>query len=383
MRLYTLACRNLIRRPIRTTLTVLGVTVAVAFTVALLSIGEGFLRSFEETILKYGTDVYITPRDEFLGIPVGVNGEHRPFPEDLAVEVGAMPNVRLALPILRIVDFGSTFTPLLVFGLPPDQFWQFKPLARLQEGRLWSSPTAKEAVAGYAVAAALKFRVGQNLILSGHNFRLVGILASTGEIDDSVVYVPLSVLQEIRGQPSTINEVLVRVSSIASLEQTVEALRARYPHLSVYTAAELFSQLMKLFSIAQAMHFSVASIGLLIGVLFVTSTMLMSVSERTREIGVMRALGASPRYIFLLILTEALLISSLAGVIGCLSGWALSHLLALVATRCFNLSLFRAAVSLRILVLSMAIALAVGGLAGLYPAWQITRLRIVEALRRE
>ncbi|MDI3280326.1 MAG: ABC transporter permease [Bacillota bacterium] len=383
MRLYTLACRNLIRRPVRTTLTVLGVTVAVAFTVALLSIGEGFLRSFEETILKYGTDVYITPRDEFLGIPVGVNGEHRPFPEDLALEVGALPNVRLALPVLRVLDLGSTLTPLLVFGIPAEQFWQFKPLARLQEGRLWSGPTAEEAVAGHAVATALKLQVGENLLLSGHNFRLAGILAPTGGIDDSIIYVPLPVLQEIRGQPSAINEVLVRVSSVSSLEQTVEALRARYPHLAVYTAAELFSQLMKLFSIAQAMHFSVASIGLLIGVLFVTSTMLMSVSERTREIGVMRALGASPRYIFALILTEALFISTLAGLVGCLGGWGLSHLLALVATRYFNLSLFRAAVSLRILALSMAIALAVGGVAGLYPAWQMTRLRIVEVLRRE
>jgi putative ABC transport system permease protein len=134
---------------------------------------------------------------------------------------------------------------------------------------------------------------------------------------------------------------------------------------------------------ARAIHLSVASIALLIGVLFVLSTMLMAVSERTKEIGTMRAIGVSRLTIFRLIVTESLITGVLAGCIGCLGGIGLSKLITWAIHAFAGAAFLEAVASPRLLGYGLLIAVLIGILAGLYPAWRITKTNIVEALRYE
>lgn len=383
MGMWRFALRNLLRRPSRTFLTILGVLVAVAFTVGILSISEGFLASFESTIVKYGADIYILPKEENMAMPFSTGVHSKLFPEKLAKEVSREPNVRTAVPVFRSLDLGPTMNPTLLFGVDPALFHELKPLAKLEAGQWLNDPEVEQALVGKKIAEAMALEVGSQISILERPFKVVGILQEMGTLDDSAVYLPIKVLQKIKGQPRLANEVRVRVKNLKALQNTVSLLRQKYPDLAVQTAAEILEQMMKLLTIAQALHFSIASISLLIGVLFVMSTMLMAVNERVREIGMMRALGTPRRYIFRMVLAESLAISVIAGIFGCIGGYFLSKAIAYLATQQFNLSLFPTMVSPRILAFGLGIALAVGGFAGLYPAWRISKINIVEALRYE
>jgi putative ABC transport system permease protein len=124
-------------------------------------------------------------------------------------------------------------------------------------------------------------------------------------------------------------------------------------------------------------------VSLLIGVLFILSTMLMAVSERVREIGTMRAIGVHRNFIFRMIITESTMTSLVAGAIGCFGGYLLSRVITFGISEGMNVSYLQAMVTPRIIVLGMVISLIMGVLAGLYPAWRISRSNIVEALRYE
>ena len=153
--------------------------------------------------------------------------------------------------------------------------------------------------------------------------------------------------------------------------------------LFAQTSEEIAGVVKNLISMARAIHLSVASIALLIGVLFVLSTMLMAVSERTKEIGTMRAIGVRRSTIFRLIVTESLITGVLAGGIGCLGGVGLSRLMTWAIHRFAGAAFLQAEASPRLLGAGLLIAVLIGILAGLYPAWRISKTNIVEALRYE
>ena len=241
-------------------------------------------------------------------------------------------------------------------------------------------------VIGAEIARSVKLQVDQTLPLKvgGFELRILGILKSTGGLDDYIVYAPLQDVQLALDREGWVTGAAVTVKDPTMAEETADAItNLSSEELFGQTSEQIAGVVKNLMSMARAIHLSVASIALLIGVLFVLSTMLMAVSERTKEIGTMRAIGVGRITIFRLIVTESLITGVLAGGIGCLGGVGLSRLITWAIHRFAGAAFLQAVASPRLLGAGLLIAVLIGILSGLYPAWRITKTNIVEALRYE
>jgi len=173
------------------------------------------------------------------------------------------------------------------------------------------------------------------------------------------------------------------VKDVARAEETASEISEKWTNVSAQTMTSVVDKLVDLVGIVRAAHMGLSTIALLIGILFILSTMLMAVGERVREIGTMRAIGAHRGFIFRIIVAESLVTSVIAGAVGCLGGYLLSQGITFVLSEFVGLTYFAPVVSTRIFLTGLAIALLVGVLAGLYPAWRISKTNIVQALRYE
>jgi len=385
-----LALKNLTRRRTRTILTILGVTVAISFTVGLLSITEGFMTSVNQSVQERREDIFVLP-EEVAGLPMPmIESYGARFPEDYCSQIQSISNVEAVYPVFSQSLYrtgGSMKDFIALNGVTPAFLTDLRPFLEVERGRLLQEGDEQVVVIGSTVAEAQGLEVRGILEVGEQLFEVVGVLKPSGGFDDMIAYAPIKALQEIYGEPEKITSAAVRVDDPDKAEETAtgitNAFASSSPRVVAQTMEELLGKMTDFLSTARAIHFSVASIALLIGVLFILSTMLMAVSERTKEIGTMRAIGTSRRSIFRLIVTESLIISLIAGGLGCLGGWLLSKLITYAIAKLAGVTFLEAIVSPRIFGTGLVIALLIGALAGLYPAWRISKVNIVEALRYE
>lgn len=393
---FRLALRNLTRRRTRTALTILGVAVAITFTVGLLSITEGFMNGFNMSAKERKEDIYVLPKGaRGLGSPLLVSSGAE-FSEQRVQDIGGVLNVKAVYPFYtRQIYFGdgtgSVMESFFVLdGVTPDFLVDLRPSLEVEAGQLLEQGDYLDdrlnVVVGAEIARSVKLQVGQTLPLEvgGLVPTVIGILKSTGGLDDYIVYAPLQDVQQALDREGWVTGAAVTVTDPTTTEETADAIsNLGSEEFYCQTSEQIAGVVKNLISMARAIHLSVASIALLIGVLFVLSTMLMAVSERTKEIGTMRALGVHRITIFRLIVTESLITGVLAGGIGCLGGVGLSKLITWAIHKFASAAFLQAVVSPRLLGFGLLIAVLIGILAGLYPAWRITKTNIVEALRYE
>jgi putative ABC transport system permease protein len=308
---------------------------------------------------------------------------HITFPEEYVNQISTYENVEVAVPVMEVAIFYGETVPLIVHGIPPLSFELVEPYADVEEGRLLREEDEWAMLLGYALAKDKNLDVNEIINIAGRNFTVVGILKRTGGFEDSLARVPLKKLQEVYGREGLVNFALIKVKDINNIDQTTKMIENEFPELSALTVEELVAQTNELLGIARAIHLSVASVSLLIGILFVFCTMLMAVSERVHEIGILRAIGAARIYIFKLIVIESIIISLIGGAIGCVGGFALSKVINFALVELIGVAFIETIVSPRLIIAGLIIALFVGGFAGLYPAWKASKQNILEALRYE
>lgn len=388
MGILRLAAKNLTRRRSRTALTIMGVAMAIAFTVGILSISEGFMVSFTHSIQQRGEDIVITSKEAgelplFLGAASLSN-----FDKDILDRISALDNVRSVFPLYQhTLHIGQAPSPLPlaapILGVTFDYVPQARPFLKPEQGRLLRPGDGDVLVLGAGIAQAQGFKLGSRVPVRNGELEVVGILAPAGGLEDILSYAPIDSLQRLYGEQGQVNSAAVMVMEPARAEATARLINDAIPQVHAQTLNALLSNIVDLLKMARAIHFSVASVALLMGVLFILSTMLMAVGERVREIGTMRAIGAHRTVIFRIIVTESLVIGLIAGVIGCIGGFVLSRAITYGISQALDVAFFRAMVTPRILAVGMLIAVLIGVLAGLYPAWRTSRVHIVEALHYE
>ena len=387
MAIIKLAARNLTRRPARTVLTILGVSVAISFTVGILSISEGFMASFENSLAKQGADIIIVPKEAEAYPYPDVAAFVGSFPEALVDEIEQVDNVKAVYPVFTAIPMTALPEKIgaipILNGVTPDYFTEVTPYLRLGEGRLLEAGDQNVLVAGWGIAQVTPLELGGTMEIRGQQFEVVGILESSGGMDDGMIFMPLEALQQVYDKPGQLTYVPVKVEDIARAEETAREISEKWPNISAQTMKSILEKLADLVGIVEAAHMGLSAIALLIGVLFILSTMLMAVGERVKEIGTMRAIGTHRSFIFQLVVAESFITSLIAGALGCLGGYILSKVITYVLSEFLGLTYFAPVVNLRIFVIGIGIALLVGVLAGLYPAWRISKINIVEALRYE
>jgi len=411
MRFLSLAAKNLLRRPVRSLLTVAGVALAVGVTVSLTGFILGYKRSISESIDKLGFQVMIMakgcPYEAATMMLKGGTGLLY-LPEDVYRQVSSDPAVEAITPVFIGVaekeaggigeDVSRSYT--IVTGIEAESYMAMKPWVTLAtgegyDGGRWFLPGAEdEIVMGYEAATYEQRKVGDEFYLSVvpsgqtepvlRKLKVVGVLARTGSQDDGTVFMPYPMAQKLFGRPSQLTIVGIKLKEFGSpvMREFTERW-AKLPEVQVVGMQQVKSTLVMLVSTAQVMLSAVAVIAVIVAVIGVVNTILMSVYERTGEIGIMKAIGASRSDIFQLIWLETLAVC--AG--GALAGCALALLGAGLVERgiqaLLDIGVRGSIVQITPTVLAAALvgAIVLGFFAGLYPAWRASSMRPVEAIR--
>jgi putative ABC transport system permease protein len=361
-----LVARNLLRRPARTALTAAGVAVGVGLIVALLSIAAGVRRT--------ANDLIHVGRSDFGLFQEGAADLTRSLlPESLARRVASDPGVASVARIFLRVGTVQGRQSFLVFGLAPGEF-----AARRLVVTSGRRARGNEMLVGDR--SSLGVRPGGIVRVEHRRFRVAGLYHTGDRFEDIGAVLPLRVVQELAQRPAEVTTIGISVRPGARPRAVADRLERRFPGLvavtepgqavKVDTSSRLILNAGWIFSL----------LALIVGGIAVTNTMALSVFERVREIGILRAVGWPTMRIAGLIVSEAIGIGLAALGVGLALGYAGAELftehggLSALVDPDFTAGVF---------AWGLAFALAVGLLGAIYPAWRATRLTPVEALRRE
>jgi putative ABC transport system permease protein len=367
------AWRNLGRRRLRTFLTLCGIGMAIGAFVTLV----GFSRSFEHEWMRIyessGIDIAVVQKT-FLNTSVD---------ESIGEKLTGLPDVAQASPmIVNMMDLTPEVNAL-AYGWKADSFefdsLSFKSGRRFHDGQ-------QELILGDLLASSLGKKVGDTLDIQGSSFTVTGIYHGGSALEAGAAILPLDQLQQISSLQGKVTAFHVRLRPASrgqSPQQYMQAAQAQIeaalPGLRAVPAAERASN-NQLVLLAHAAAWGTSSIALIMGILGIANTMAMSVFERTREIGILRALGWKSWRVLLLIQMEATVLGFVGGIFGIAAGWGGLHLLstlpqtASIVSDDFPPSLFLEA---------LGVAVLAGLLAGALPAWRGAHLSPVEALRHD
>jgi putative ABC transport system permease protein len=337
----------------------------------------GFSRSFEHEWLEVyqsgGTDIAVIQKTFF----------NTSVDESAAVKLRSLPDIARATPmILNMMEITPEITAL-TYGWKADSFeldsLTFKSGRRFRDGQ-------PEVILGDLLAANLNKTAGDSLDIQGSKLTVAGIYHSGSALEASALILPLDQLQQIASLQGKVSAFHVRLRPAPAgespqhyLESAQNQIEAALPELRAVPAAERASN-NQLVVMAHAAAWGTSGIALLIGILGIANTMAMSVFERTREIGILRALGWKRWKVLLLIQTEAAVLGFSGGVFGIFFGCAALQILSRLPQ---TSSIVSAVFSPVLLLEALGVAVLAGLLAGVFPAWRGAHLSPVEALRHD
>lgn len=363
----TIVFKNAIRRPLRSILTALAIAVAVGTVVALLGISYGFERSF--------VDLY---RGSGIGLIVVRAGSRQrmtsTLDERLGGEIRALPGVRGVFGgLMDTVSFDElSLYGVLVQGWMPETM-AFDHL-RLISGRALTHDDGKAVMLGSVLAKNLGKSVGDTVALyEGEDFRVVGVYRSSNVFEEGAMVIPLAQLQRLMERPGQVtgfSVILDRSADRATLERVRRQVQALAPALHTMTTDEHVKSLTEI-QMAKAMSWLTSTVAMILGTFGVMNTMVMAVHERTKEIGILRAVGWRPGRVARLILMESVILSLLGAILGAMGAGLLVRLLTLVPTAS---GLVDGRIPPVVLAYGLAVALLVGLIGGLLPAYRASRM---------
>ncbi|MBP1694631.1 MAG: transporter permease [Chloroflexi bacterium] len=367
--------RNLLRRKTRTLLTMFGIGIGVAAIIVLGVMVDGLQAGYGSMLAGSKADLVLSQPDSF-------DISYSSVDETIGKELAVMPEVSAISGMLQGWTQTESEPFFFVFGYPTDSFAldHFQMLAGQRiDSREARGGTGKPVMLGSAAAEVLKKSVGDSLRLTGSLFRVVGIYETGDAFEDSAAVANLADAQELVGRPRTVSLFYIQLKDPGLRERFVTRIERKYPDLRLSGIQE-YTEEQGMQDILGAFVWVLGGLAILIGGVGMMNSQLMSVFERTREIGVLRSLGWSSRRVLWMILGETLLVCLGGGILGIALGW-----LALVwlSNRTVFMGLVSTNISSGLILQAGVVVLTLGLLGGLYPAWRAARLQPVEALRYE
>jgi putative ABC transport system permease protein len=416
-----LALNITLHSKLRSWLTVLGIVIGVAAVVAIISIGEGMQQSVQSSISGVGEDlITLSPggRGAFGGFRGG--DDHGPGGGGGAQTSSSQGNLTIkdvqVLQSINNVKFVQGIvsgrvdayylgekTTASVQGVDP-LVWQYMTTSELDTGRLLGPSDTNVVVIGSDISTKVfkqPLGVNRDITLEDKVFKVVGILKATGEGgNDGAVIMPIKAARYTIPDIDefTFNSIQIKVASVDAVDQVMadaDAKLALSRHIlgtkkKDYTLRSAIAQAQRFASIASTMTIflaAIAAVSLIVGAVGIANTMFTAVLEKTKEIGIMKAIGAKNRDILLVFILNAAMVGLAGGIFGLALGAGASQLVPLLGNLGFALPGTRGGVttfiSPRLMIGALLLAVGIGLVSGAIPAYRASKLRPVDALRYE
>ena len=418
---FGLALRSIVHRKLRSWLTVIGVLIGITAVVTLISIGMGFDKTIKEQVSGvFGVDTFIVMDESMFGPGAHNGGGAEEYALDLEL-LRSIDGVKVAAAIRERTGFiqgqpdaeGNVLQGFLpVSGLSTELMTEFESftgeLAVMPGGRLFEPGDVEVAVLDYEISQRLGVDVGDTILVAGDgsnelNLTVIGIMAPpeeedasddgggfgmqfSGESDGDTISVPYDTMDLLWGPADDVLFTLARIEEGYDVDDVAdraeEALNDRGSEISAVTYTDISEAIGQMTSIISAFLAGIAGISLLVGGVGVMNTMFTSVLERTKEIGVMKAVGAKNSHVWTIFLIESGLMGLVGGIVGSGLGLFLSSIASMFIGRAFNIEIINV-VSFGLILSTLAGSFLLGAFAGLWPAWRASKLPVVDALRYE
>lgn len=399
---FNIAVRNIKTRTLRSLLTILGIVIGVFLIVSLLSLSEGIKETITKQLTSLGGEmIFIMPGSESNMMSMMMGGEKLESQDIAAIRKTAGVDKTLAMSysgsVLRYKEESkSAFISGISWkeGLDIVQKYQGWTLA---QGR-WPIPGKKEVLIGTQLANETfkeKVRPNTEITIKGRRFEVVGVLNSLGnKTDDSFAYIDMSIYQNLTGEKQGSAQVAmvkiedgVSVDEVAQdIKENLKATRKRRvgtdeADFAVITSDKMSDIAGNVLGVIQLAIMAFASIAILVGGIGIMNSMFTSVRERTKEIGIMKAIGAKNSAVLSIFLFEAGIIGLIGGVGGTLLGVIMAKSIEAYG-QVHPLFYFSAVISPALIIFGLVFSFIIGCLSGFFPAKKASHLKPVEALRR-
>ncbi|MFZ3168821.1 MAG: ABC transporter permease [Candidatus Methanoperedens sp.] len=384
--MFDLILKNITQRKLRAGLTIFGIALGILAVIVMGGMSEHFNMTFDKSISLTADKIRVFPEIGFGGGDLN---------DSKSREVKRVTGVADAYGILQAAldpESLGFFGGDVVIGVQPEKQLSLLKDTQVTNGRFLAVGDGYRAVLGSSVAREFNLKAGDELQIKSkrvqrassithmRNFTVVGIMEYTGSFFDNSVIIPLDIAQKFYDRGDTVSFILAVPDPDTDAEDLSKRIELNVEKIKTFSPEQLRKQIEQSLVIFTLITISAAVLAAIIGGLSVVNTMLMSVSERTKEFGLMKAMGAETKDILFMTMGEAALMGILGGICGIIGGGALVYYLNdYLASR--GTVLF--SITPRLLVIAIVFSTFLGILSGLYPAYRAAKMSPMEALRYE
>lgn len=388
------------KRRLRSFLTMIGIFIGIAAVVSLISLGQGLQNTIEEQFQQLGGDKIIVMPG---GQNFGAFASEEITTQDLEVveDTEGVDLVTETVFRTEAVKYKDEPQSIFVIGMETDETSKiFTDISgfEAEKGRFLKNGDKYKVMVGWRHWNEDLYedsvRLRDKLEINGYKLEVVGLVKKIGNPqDDAQIYIPIETAREIFDAEDEIDAVYAQVKKGYIPDEVAEEIKENLrdfrnedegeESFSVQTFANILDTFNNIFGIVQAVIIGIAAISLIVGGIGIMNTMYMSVMERTREIGVMKAIGAKNSHILTIFLIESGIYGFIGGGIGVLIGVGIAKLVEFGATQYMGTELLQASISFTLIGGALLFSFVVGAISGLAPSYRASKLKPVEALRYE
>lgn len=387
MNLFTFSFKNIIRRKVRTIFTIISIGIIVAVFFSLIAFSSGYSQSLGKEFSSFGIHILAVPKGcpyEATSLLLHGGEMSKTLTYSQFEEVAKNKYIDIASPLILIhSNIISDNYKTAIYGIEESLF-KLKPYWRLN-GKMFSNDS-NEAIVGANLAKDFNLKIGDNVYLPDKKVELKvsGILSFTGTSDDNFLYVPLKYAQELTGKSGAITAIAIKVKPNASIGM-VASILSQIPDVQTTTYTQVQSTLNGLVSTTKQLLLFATIFTLLLGIIGLINTVYMSVSERKKELGMLKAIGAKNSQIFSLVIIETVIIVLIGSILGLILSISFSQLIEVLIRKLVEIAPpgKLANYSIYSMFLTIITAIIIGIISSIIPAYSASKIPPIEVIRNE